>query len=146
MSLVGDLSIGLAQYLAANGIGAYTPGAVYASSDTGIFIKGLGESPDRAVAITCYATSDEAKINDTKFRVQFWTRGLPNDSLDVDDIGDAIFNLIQGMEHVQFGSVHVVQALRVSSSTLGTDTNSRTQRSDNYEFDTNVPSTPGRPD
>ena len=146
MSLVGDLSTGLAQYLSDNGVGVYKPGGGYVSTDTAIFIKSLGEQPDRAIGITAYATVDEVKITNTRFRVQFWSRGAANNTLDVDDIGDAIFNLIQGMEHVQFGTVHVVQAFRVSSSTLGTDSNQRTERSDNYEFDTNVPSTAGRPD
>lgn len=146
MSLVGDLCTGLAQMLNDNGVGVYKPAGGYVPTDTAIFIKNLGESPDRAIAITAYATVDDPKINNTKFRVQFWTRGVPNNSLDVDDVADAIFLLLQGMEHVQFGTVHVVQALRVSSSSLGTDTNSRTERSDNYEFDTNVPVTTGRPD
>ena len=57
-----------------------------------------------------------------------------------------VFNAVQGMEHQQFGTAHVVQALRVSSIQLGVDANKRSERSDNYSFDVNVPATIGRPE
>lgn len=140
-----DLLLGLAQYLDANGVGVYKPTG-YLASDTGIFLKGLPDAPDRAISITTYATSDMVKIAQTTVRVQLWLRGVPNNTLDVDDLGDQLFALLQGMENRDFGSAHVIQAYRISSGQLGTDTNNRSQRSDNYQFDLNVPPTSGRPD
>lgn len=140
-----DLLLGLAAFLDSSGVGVYkTTG--YAASDTGIFLKGLPDAPDRAISLTTYATQDMVKIAQTTVRVQVWLRGIPNNTLDVDDLGDAIFALLQGMENRDFGTAHVIQAFRISSGQLGTDTNNRSQRSDNYQFDLNVPPTSGRPD
>lgn len=139
-----DLLVGLAGLLNTAGVAVYKPTG-YLAGDTAIFLKNLGDSPDRAVAITAYATVDEVKVNQTTVRVQFWCRGIPNNTLDVDDLGDAIFALVQGMENVDFGTAHVIQAYRVSSGQLGIDTNNRSERSDNYQFDLNVPVTAGRP-
>lgn len=141
-----DLCLGLAQYLSSNGVGVYKASGGYVSTDTGIFIKGLPDTPDRAISITTYATSDMVKIAQTTVRVQFWLRGIPNNTLDVDDLGDALFELVQGMENRDFGAAHVIQAYRISSGQLGSDTANRAQRSDNYQFDLNVPPTAGRPD
>ena len=142
---ISDLLLGLAQYISDNSVGVCkTTG--YVATDTGIFLKGLPDAPDRAISITSYATSDMVKIAQTTVRVQFWLRGIPNNVLDVDDLGDALFALIQGMENHDFGTAHVIQAYRISSGQLGTDTNNRSQRSDNYQFDLNVPATAGRPD
>lgn len=139
-----DLLTGLAQYLDDAGVAVYKLTG-YAAGDTAVFLKSLGDAPDRAVAITSYATSDQIKVNQTTVRVQFWLRGVPNNSLDVDDLGDAIFALVQGMENRDFGTAHVIQAYRVSSGQLGIDAANRSERSDNYAFDLNVPETAGRP-
>jgi hypothetical protein len=141
-----DLLLGLAQYVSDAGVGIYRPAGGYLASDTAIVIKGLPDAPDRAISLTSYATTDMVKINQTSVRVQFWFRGIPNNTLDVDDLADALFELIQGMENRDFGTAHVIQAYRVSSGQLGIDTNNRSQRSDNYQFDLNVPPTSGRPD
>ena len=133
MSFTKDLLLGLAAYVSAGGI-----------ADPG-FMKALPAGPDRCYAITAYSASDEAKVSLSKIRVQFWFRGAVNNSLDVDDLGDDVFNLLHGIEHVQFGTAHVNQMLRVSSIQLGADVNKRNERSDNYELDVDVPVTPGRP-
>jgi hypothetical protein len=140
MSITRDLLVGLATELSAAGVLTYAN-----DSTTQIFLKQLPTSPDRCLAITSYATSDEAKITLSSMRIQFWFRGTPNDSVDVDDLADAAFNVLQGMENRTYGSVHLVQCNRVSSSPLGLDENKRAERSDNYEVDVDVPVTAGRP-
>ena len=133
MSFTTDLLTGLTAYVSAAGI-----------TDPG-FMKALPTSPDRCYAVTAYSASDEAKVALSKIRVQFWFRGIVNNSLDVDELGDSVFNLLQGAEDLTFGTAHVVQMLRVSSIQLGADANKRNERSDNYELDLDVPVTPGRP-
>ena len=133
MSFTKDLLLGLSAYVSANGI-----------TDPG-FMKALPTGPDRCYAVTAYTASDEAKVALSHIRVQFWFRGIVNDSLDVDELGDSFFNLLHGIEHVQFGTAHVNQMLRVSSIQLGADTAKRNERSDNYELDVDVPVTSGRP-
>lgn len=133
MSFTTDLLTGLSTYLVTNGV-----------ADP-VFFKALPTLPDRCIAVTAYATQDQPKVALSKIRVQFWFRGIVNNSLDVDVLGDAVFNVLQGVEDLTFGTAHVVQALRVSSIQLGTDANKRNERSDNFEFDVDVPVTPGRP-
>ena len=133
MSFTTDLLTGLSTYLAANGV-----------ADP-VFFKALPTTPDRCIAVTAYASTDEAKVALSHVRVQFWFRGIYNNSLDVDELGDSVFNLLQGAENLTFGTAHVVQALRVSSIQLGADASKRSERTDNYELNLDVPVTPGRP-
>jgi len=147
VSFTSDLLRGLAQYLNDQGVGVvYKPSGGYLSTDTAVFFKALPTTPNRCVAISVYGSSDEAKIALSRLRVQFWFRGDPDNSLDVDDLGDAVFQAMQGLEHQTFGTAHVVQALRVSSVQLGIDGSKRSERTDNYALDVNVPTTAGRPD
>lgn len=133
MSFTTDLLTGLAAHIKAAGI------------PDPAFFKALPTSPDRCMALTAYAAIDEPKVAASRIRVQFWFRGMVNNSLDVDELGDAVFNLLQGAEDLTFGTAHVAQILRKSSIQLGADANKRNERSDNYELDLDVPVTPGRP-
>lgn len=130
--------------IATAGLGTYSPTAVLLDSQTGIYTKGMPEHPDRAVVLTVYGATDAPKENLTSFNVQVWCRGLPNQPLDVDDLGDAIFNLLQGAEALTFGSVKVLQILRKFPAQMGDDANQRWERADNYVIDANIPATPGR--
>jgi hypothetical protein len=140
MSLTTDLLTGLATDLNTQGLATYTGGA-----GGNVFFKELPTKPDRCVAITAYASIDEPKIARSTVRVQFWFRGSADIATDVDDLADAIFLWLQGREDFTYGDVHVVQAFRISAIQLGMDDNKRNQRSDNYEFDLDLPLTAGRP-
>jgi len=144
MSWTRDLLDGIAQELATAGVATYA--ATYTAGQTGVFFKHLPANPDRAIAITPYFASDDVKTTASAVRVQFSMRGNTNDAMDVDDLADAVFAAIHGMEHKQYGTCHVVQALRVSSIALGNDEARRAERSDNYQFDINTPNTSGRPE
>lgn len=144
MSITRDLLVGLAGELATAGVGSYT-GSPVVNPNTGIFFKALPTLPDRCIALTVYSSSDEAKVSLSHVRVQLWFRGKVNDSVDVDDLADAAFNVLQGLEDRYYGSVHLVQALRVSSVPMGVDDSKRAERSDNYQIDLDVPTTSGRP-
>lgn len=147
MSFTSDLLRGLAQYLNDRSVGVtYKPAGGYLATETAVFFKALPTSPNRVVVLSAYGATDEAKIALSHLRVQFWFRGDPDNSLDVDDLGDAVFQVMQGLEHQTFGTAHVVQALRVSSVQLGIDGSKRSERTDNYALDVNVPTTAGRPD
>lgn len=141
MSITTDLLTGLAADLNAQGLATYTGGA-----GGNVFFKELPTTPDRCVALTAYASSDDATRNESVVRVQFWFRGVAGVATDVDDLADSVFMWLQGMTHVDYGAVHVAQALRVSAIQLGMDDNKRNERSDNYSFQINTPSTSGRPE
>ena len=139
--LTTDLLTGLATDLNTQGLATYTGGA-----GGNVFFKELPTTPDRCVALTAYATIDDATRNESVVRVQFWFRGAAGNATDVDEFADAVFEWLQGMTDVDYGTVHVAQALRVSSIQIGMDDNKRNERSDNYAFQINTPSTSGRPE
>lgn len=141
MSITSDLLTGLATDLNTEGLATYTGGA-----GGNVFLKALPTSPDRAVAITAYSAQDDATQALSTIRVQFYFRGVPNDATDVDDLADDVFLWLQGLQGRTYGSVHVTHALRVSTVQLGVDSSKRCERSDNYAFTCNLPSTSGRPE
>jgi hypothetical protein len=146
MSFTSDLLTGLAQYLADAGIGVtYRTSTPYLATETGVVFGLYPTSPDRCIALTAYVATDEPKVALSRIRVEFALRGAVNDSLDVHDLGDAIFNALQGAEDLTFGTARVVQALRVISASGGVDANKRSMRSDSYSIDVDTPLTPGRP-
>lgn len=138
-----DLLLGLAAELVTAGIGTTT--LPVSNPSTGIYMKALPTAPDRAVALTVYSSVDQPKVALSTVRVQFFLRGKADDSADVDDLGDAIFLALQGLEDRTYGTAHLVQCNRISSVQLGIDDNKRANRSDNYEIDLDVPVTAGRP-
>lgn len=145
MSTTRDLLEGIATYLDGQGVGVYNPTAVNDPDDTVITMKNLPSKSPRAIMLTAYGPSDHPTINLSQIRVQVWFRGVPNDSLDVDDLGDSVFDVLHGLEHRDFGSAHVVQALRISSLPMGEDANNRHERADNYVLDVNRPATLNQP-
>jgi hypothetical protein len=141
VSFTSDLLTGLAADLNTQGIATYSGGA-----GGNVFFKSLPTTPDRAVALTAYAAQDDATQNLSTIRVQFYFRGVANNSTDVDDLADAVFLWLQGMQHRDYGTTHVAHALRISSIQLGIDDSKRSERSDNYAFTCNLPQTSGRPE
>lgn len=133
MSVTRDLLEGLKAELSAGGI------------TTPLFFKLLPTTPDRAIAVTPYGSSDETTVALSTYRVQFWFRGDANASLSVDDDADAAFAILHGLTDRTYGSVHLVQCLRISSVPLGIDGSKRSERTDNYEVDLDLPLTAARP-
>jgi len=140
-SHTGDLLTGLAGSIASAGIGTYLTGSsVFTAGQTGIGIGQLPETTDRAIAITDYGTAgDEITQAITTIAVQVLCRSNRNDRLDLASLRDSIFQLLQGMTHVNYGTCHVIQARRISSVPLGLDENDRWLQADNYYFDCNTP-------
>lgn len=140
MSETSDLLTGIATDLNAQTLATYNGGV-----GGNVFFKELPASPDVAVALTAYSSVDQPKVAASTQRVQFWFRGAVDNSLSCDDMADAVFAFFQGREDFTYGSVHVVQVFRTSSVQLGADPQRRHERSDNYEFDLDLPLTAGRP-
>lgn len=140
-----DLVVGLAQFLAAAGIGTYRPAGGYLASETAIVFGDLPTAPDRAVGIGVYGAVDEGSVPLSSLRVQFLCRGSRDDSLDPGEVAGAIFTVLQGLQHQDFGAAHVNLAQRVSRIPLGIDEAKRSLRADNYALDVDMPATAGRP-
>lgn len=133
MSFTRDLLVGLKGELLAAGVTAP------------IVFGDLPSTPDRVIGIGAYAAIDDPTTSHSTLRVQLMVRGVPNSSLDADDLADDIFQAIQALEDRTYGSTHLVQCLRVSAVPMGIDTFKRSARSDNYEVDVDLPVSAGRP-
>lgn len=144
MTVESDIVTGLAQLLNDLGLAVYKPAGGYAATDVAVVFGELPTSPDTAVGITLYGSTDEVKENLSRYRVQLWTRGAANNSLGASSIASPIFDALQGREGFQLGSVYVVQMFRTSLMPMGMDANKRYERSDNYVLDVNTPLTAGR--
>jgi hypothetical protein len=145
VSVETDLVTGLAQYLNDHGAGTYRPTGGYQANETAIVFGELPSTPDRVIALTVYGSLDEGLVPLSQMRVQFMFRGKPNDTLDAGEVAGPVFDLVQGLEHLQCGTAHIDLAQRVSRVTLGADENGRQLRSDNYALDVDMPATAGRP-
>lgn len=133
MSFTRDLLAGLKSELVAAGV------------TVPIVFGDLPTTPDRAVGLGAYAATDDPTTAHSTLRVQIVVRGVPNSSLDADDLADDIFQALQALEDRTYGTAHLVQCLRVSAVPLGIDGSKRSARSDNYEVDVDLPVTAGRP-
>lgn len=137
MSTTSDLMTGCATYLAAQGVCVYPPTGVYAATDTGIAWLRLPQTPNRCLALSDYAISDHPTQSLSKVGLQVLIRGNPSDALDAEALRDAVFNALQGLSRVQWGSVWLIQSLRHHSVPMGQDDNLRFVYSDSYYLDIN---------
>lgn len=141
-----DLLVGIAELLDGQGVGTYRATGTYAADETAIVFGELPTSPDRAIGLALYnGAADEPTQNLSHPRLQLMVRGGRGLPLDAGDVATAAFMVLQGVEHRDYGTAHLVQALRVSAVPLGVDDNRRTQRADNYQLDVNTPHSAGRP-
>jgi len=145
-STARDLLTGLAQMIADSGIGVYRLTGSYAADETAVVFKSMPSSPDRAIVLTAVPMTDQVFIPMGMVLVQTRCRGVPGDPLDVDDLGDAVFDLLHGLTDQQFGAVHIIQCLRNSSVPMGQDSNRRWERIDHFYIDLDYAPTTHRPD
>jgi hypothetical protein len=139
-----DLLDGIAKLIQAAGLATYNTNGVYQATDTGIYVKAVNPSPDRIITMTAYQVTDDPTMPEARLGVQLRFRGL-QDPRDVDELGDSVYGILQGLTGVQFNSVFAEQVLRQSSITLGQDAAKRWERADAYYIDTGLPPTSNRP-
>jgi hypothetical protein len=137
--------VGVAELIDAAGLATFKPSEVYADTDTGIVFKVVPAKPDRVVILTAVPMSDDISMPLGQVMLQVRTRGLPNDPLDVDDLGDSIFDLLQGRTGDVFGDTTVIQMRRTTSIPNGQDAAERFERVDQLYLDIDYPPTALRP-
>lgn len=147
MSAELDLLEGFGAYLTEQGVALYSDaGASYATTELPVVTFGpLPTTPDRVIALTVYSSVDDPLQPLSTFRVQFYVRGVPGDSLDAALIAETVFGAIQSMHGVTFGGVNVSDCRRFSFIPQGIDENNRAERADNYTVVTAMPGTTWRP-
>lgn len=126
---------GLAAHIAGAGIAEWTPGGTYDPDQAGavVALRALPDGPDRAIALATYpvADGDDAGLADTITAVQVRTRGT-QDPRTVDDLADAVFDLVHGAAMLTLGTVHTSLIRRQSGGLIGPDERGRHERTDNY--------------
>lgn len=138
-----DLLVGLAEYLAAGGIGAtWNASGAYAAGDTGIVLGNVPQTPDRIITLTGYGVSDSPSLSDSVIGVQVRTRWGGQDPRPSDDLADSIFMLLHGKTQLVLATgVTIVQCQRQSFGTLGQDENARWEQVQNFYVTVHRPST-----
>lgn len=130
-----NLITGLAQHLAAAGIGVWRPAGVYTVGETAILYRAVPQSPDRVVTLAPYPVATTYQgLADVTVGVQARIRGT-TDPRDCDALGDALYELLDSATNLRLGGVAVVQIYRQSATSLGQDGNSRWEASHNYYVD-----------
>lgn len=128
-----NLLTGIAQRIAAAGLGVWRDTGAYAATETGIVLDTLPANPDNVITLTDYAVSDDPTLSDSVIGIQVRTRCAGLDPRPVKDLDGAIFDALHGLESVTLtGGVHVVSLYRRSGVSLGQDTSSRWMRSSNF--------------
>jgi hypothetical protein len=145
MSTTRDLLTGLAQIIADSSIAVYDPVGAYAATDTGVVLMKLPSTPDRVVALWAVPLTDGTMTPIGQTLIQVRTRGLPDQPLDTEDLGDAVFDLLHGIRNHPLGSVNIIQILRKSSIPNGQDNSKRFERIDHFYADIDYPPTTNRP-
>jgi hypothetical protein len=141
-----DIFAGLATTIAGAGIGVYrSDGSAYLDGETAIVFAESPPSPDRVVMMQVVPMTDETVLPSGVWMVQFYFRGLPGNRLDVHDLGDSVFDLLQGKTGFVLGSVTVDQCYRQGSVPNGMDDKLRGTRIDRYMLELNTTPTVNRP-
>lgn len=127
-----DLLVGVAELLAGADVALWhSDGTPYAAGQTGIVLRDLPATPDRVVTLTGYGVDDHVALADVTVGVQVRCRA-GRDPRDVDDLADAVYEVLHGLEEQTVGGISVVQMWRQSWTPMGRDGNDRHERADNY--------------
>jgi hypothetical protein len=137
-----DLLTGLAVHLQTATLGTWNTSGAYTTLQTGIVLGNIPQAPDRIITLTAYGVSDSPALSDSEIGVQIRCRWNGSDPRPVDDLADAIFNLLHGATHITLTTgVVIVQCLRNSQATLGQDEGRRWSNVANYYVKAYRPST-----
>jgi hypothetical protein len=100
----------------------------YTDDEVGIFYGQLGVSPDRAVGVRVYGTTDNEREHFHSRRVQLRLRGARGRTDGADVLAGLAFGALQGLSRV--GGIS--DASRLSMAPAGADENGRQERTENY--------------
>lgn len=102
-------------------------GTPYTAEHVAIFYGAIGPDPDRAIGVRVYAATDE---DISTRRVQLRIRGARHQRLSADRLADLAFTVLHGLSRV--GGINDIR--RISMTPLGSDTNGREERTENYQI------------
>lgn len=134
MSHDTDLFQGVAELLAAEGIGTYDPSGTLPEDGTGIVLGRVPDGPDRALGLTPYPVADDDST-DSVTGIQARMRAGTN-ALDVVALADDVFTVLHNRRSYLLRGVWVEISWRNSQAWIGQDTRGRMELVANYYFRT----------
>lgn len=135
-----NLAHGLAEHLAASGVGTYRPTGIYDDTETGIVVGKAPASPPRIVALTPYPLSDSPDA-DSVTGLQVRARSAGPDPRDALDLIDAVFAALAGLTSTTFAGAFVHRVQRTGGGDIGTDDNGRYEHTSTYQLTAHHPTT-----
>ncbi|GAB3224120.1 hypothetical protein GCM10027447_12410 [Glycomyces halotolerans] len=133
MSWTTDLRTGCAETLHAAGAGTWRDdGTAYLPGETAIVRGRLQETPDRQIALNVYGPITDNSASDVTYGIQALVRGDAEDPDSVDTVADAVFDALDGLEHITWGSVEISQVIGRPGTDLGPDSSDRYERTLNF--------------
>lgn len=126
------LLTGLAEHLAAAGVGTWRATGAYTAGETGIVIRAIPQAPDRIITLAAYPIGSARQgLADHDAAVQIRVRGTADPRV-CDDLADTVYELLDGARRLTLGGIPIVLVWRQSYTSLGQDTAGRWERSENY--------------
>ena len=142
MGFQNDLAVGFAQLLAGADVGTWKPTGAYTAGQTAIVLRGLPQSPDRAIALATYGVDDDVVHGDDVTGLQITTRWGGQDPTGTDDLTDLVFDQLQALPRTTLATgIVVTQCLRRSATSIGQDGNNRWRTTQNFYVTAHRPST-----
>lgn len=130
MTWTVQLTTGLAELVAAAGLGIWRPSGIYTTGETGITITVMPPSPDRIICLTPYPVEDgplTAGITAVQARLR-----AGRDPRDVQALADGLRDLLHHRAHSDIGGIHCELMWRQSQAWIGLDANGRAEITANY--------------
>lgn len=129
-----DLLQGVAELLAAEGVGVYSPSAPLPVGATGIVLGRMPDGPDRALCLTPYPVADDDST-DSVTGIQVRMRAGVN-PLDVVQLANSVFTVLHNRRRWTANGVWVEISWRNSQAWIGQDSRGREELAANYYFRT----------
>ncbi|MFF3092266.1 minor capsid protein [Streptomyces cyaneofuscatus] len=137
MTYTVDLLEGLAELMAAEGLGVYRPDDPINPGETPIVLGAMPEEPARVYVLTPYPVED-TDTTDAITAVQIRYRAGP-DLREVWGLADGAFQLLHERRRYRLRDVYVALSWRESAGLMGQDTHGRHELTSNFYFRTTRP-------
>ncbi|MFG2277515.1 minor capsid protein [Streptomyces asoensis] len=129
-----DLLQGVAELLALEGIGLYSPTTALPADATGIVLGRVPDGPDRVIGLTPYPVADDDST-DSVTGIQARLRAGTN-ALDVVQLANDVFTALHNRRSYDAHGVRVEISWRNSQAWIGQDSRGREELTSNYYFRT----------
>ncbi|MFJ8054959.1 minor capsid protein [Streptomyces sp. NPDC096142] len=129
-----DLLVGVAELLAAEGTGIYSPDAPLPADATAIVLGRVPDGPDRVLGLTPYPVTDDDST-DSVTGIQVRMRAGTN-PLDLVQLANDVFTVLHNREAWEAHGVRVEISWRNSEAWIGQDARGRMEKTANYYFRT----------